>query len=119
MTRSTRDAAYTDRQRSLEGAWWKRLLDVQRPYRWHVRRLRLGFVLDVGCGLGRNLIHLEGKALRLKDGLAELLHPRQVERLKAIHLKPPARRSVCVRSRACECLGFPVAVLFIGNCPKE
>ena len=59
-TRSTRDAAYTDRQRSLEGAWWKRLLDVQRPYRWHVRRLRLGFVLDVGCGLGRNLVHLGG-----------------------------------------------------------
>jgi SAM-dependent methyltransferase len=37
------------------------LLDVQRPYRWHLRRLRLGFALDVGCGLGRNLVNLGGR----------------------------------------------------------
>ena len=57
---STEDPAYTNRQVRLEGVWWKRLLDVQRPYRWNLRRLRLGFVLDVGCGLGRNLAHLGG-----------------------------------------------------------
>jgi SAM-dependent methyltransferase len=56
----TTDAAYTRRLERLGGAWWKRLLDVQRPYRWHLRRLRLGFVLDVGCGLGRNLINVGG-----------------------------------------------------------
>ena len=71
-TRSTRDAAYTDRQRSLEGAWWKRLLDVQRPYRWHVRRLRLGFVLDVGCGLGRNLLHLGGSGVGIDHNPASV-----------------------------------------------
>jgi SAM-dependent methyltransferase len=57
---STEDRSYTDRLRRKEGAWWKRALDVQRPYRWNLRRLGLGFTLDLGCGLGRNLQHLEG-----------------------------------------------------------
>jgi SAM-dependent methyltransferase len=51
---------YADRLRHLESVWWKRLLDVQRPYRNHLRSLKLGFVLDIGCGLGRNLGHLGG-----------------------------------------------------------
>ena len=58
---ATRESSYTDRLARLESAWWKRLLDVQRPYRWNLRRLGLGFVLDVGCGLGRNLINLGGR----------------------------------------------------------
>jgi SAM-dependent methyltransferase len=58
----TRSAAYAER---LEGSGrgWKRLLDVQRPYRWHVRRLGLGYVLDLGCGVGRNLAHLGGRGV--------------------------------------------------------
>lgn len=59
----TRDAAYTDRLTRLESVWWKRMLDVQRPYRWNLRRLGLGFTLDVGCGLGRNLANLEGNGV--------------------------------------------------------
>jgi len=43
--------------------WWKRILDVQRPYRIHLQRLNLGSVLEIGCGIGRNLINL-GKATR-------------------------------------------------------
>jgi len=39
---------------------WKRWLGVQAPYRWNLRRLRLGFTLDLGCGTGRNLAHLDG-----------------------------------------------------------
>src|SRR4051794_32549831 len=54
----TEDRAYTERLERLGGAWWKRLLDVQRPYRWNLRRLALGYTLDVGCGLGRNLDNL-------------------------------------------------------------
>jgi 2-polyprenyl-3-methyl-5-hydroxy-6-metoxy-1,4-benzoquinol methylase len=57
----TDEAAYTERLRRLQSVWWKRWLDVQRPYRWNLRRLRLGFVLDVGCGTGRNLINLGGR----------------------------------------------------------
>lgn len=45
----------------LQQPAWKRTLNVQAPYRWNVRRL-FGDreVLDVGCGLGRNLAHLGG-----------------------------------------------------------
>jgi SAM-dependent methyltransferase len=46
---------YADRLAEREQVWWKRLLDVQRPYRWNLRRQQLGRTLDVGCGLGRNL----------------------------------------------------------------
>lgn len=46
---------YAQRLRRRETATWKALLDVQRPYRWNLRRLELGRVLDVGCGIGRNL----------------------------------------------------------------
>ena len=60
---STSGADYTDRLSSLGGQWWKRALDVQAPYRWNLRRLELGFTLDIGCGLGRNLRHLEGRGV--------------------------------------------------------
>ena len=43
---------------ALETARWKRVLDVQRPYRWNLERLHLGRTLDVGCGIGRNLQNL-------------------------------------------------------------
>ncbi|GAA5181080.1 hypothetical protein GCM10023322_14880 [Rugosimonospora acidiphila] len=54
----TRDEAYAQRLQRLGGARWKRVLDAQAPYRWNIRRLNLGFTLDVGCGIGRNLAHL-------------------------------------------------------------
>ena len=54
------DADYAARLRSTQGAWWKRMLDVQMPYRVHIRRQHLGFVLDVGCGIGRSLVNLGG-----------------------------------------------------------
>jgi SAM-dependent methyltransferase len=57
---STESAAYTGRLTRLEQRWTRRVFDVQAPYRWNLRRLDLGFVLDVGCGLGRNLAHVEG-----------------------------------------------------------
>jgi SAM-dependent methyltransferase len=60
---STSDADYTKWLRRQESVWWKRLLDVQRPYRYHLRSLKLGYVLDVGCGLGRNLHNLAGKGV--------------------------------------------------------
>jgi SAM-dependent methyltransferase len=56
----TKDAEYTRRLLRAQGARWKRLLDVQAPYRWNLRRLRPGSTLEVGCGVGRNLSHLRG-----------------------------------------------------------
>jgi 2-polyprenyl-3-methyl-5-hydroxy-6-metoxy-1,4-benzoquinol methylase len=55
---STRDARYTERLIRLQSVWWKRLLPVQAPYRYNVRRLRLGRTLDIGCGIGRLLVSL-------------------------------------------------------------
>jgi 2-polyprenyl-3-methyl-5-hydroxy-6-metoxy-1,4-benzoquinol methylase len=55
---ATARSDYTDRLVRLRSVWWKRLIDVQAPYRWNVRRLCLGHTLDVGCGIGRNLQHL-------------------------------------------------------------
>jgi 2-polyprenyl-3-methyl-5-hydroxy-6-metoxy-1,4-benzoquinol methylase len=39
------------------------VLSVQAPYRWNLRRLHLGFTLDVGCGIGRNLVNLDGRGV--------------------------------------------------------
>lgn len=60
---ATAGADYTARLDRLENAGWKQRLDVQRPYRWNIQRLNLGRVLDVGCGIGRNLAHLEGNGV--------------------------------------------------------
>ncbi|MET8976206.1 class I SAM-dependent methyltransferase [Streptomyces sp. NPDC004539] len=53
----TRSSDYTSRLTRLETSGIKRFLPTQAPYRWNLRRLRLGRVLDVGCGLGRNLLN--------------------------------------------------------------
>ena len=52
---ATRDPAYTERLLAKQNVWWKRALDVQRPYRWNLRRQGLGRTIDIGCGIGRNL----------------------------------------------------------------
>ena len=54
---------YTQRLATMESAGWKQRLDVQAPYRWNIRLLALGRTLDVGCGLGRNLAHLDGNGV--------------------------------------------------------
>ncbi|HSK06669.1 MAG TPA: class I SAM-dependent methyltransferase [Acidimicrobiia bacterium] len=57
------DREYTARLQAETARGWKRLLDVQAPYRRHVRRVVEGRVLDVGCGIGRNLHHLDGNGV--------------------------------------------------------
>ena len=59
----TRSQDYADRLRDLSGARWKQVLDVQRPYRWNLHRQGLGRTLDVGCGIGRNLVNLGGDSV--------------------------------------------------------
>jgi 2-polyprenyl-3-methyl-5-hydroxy-6-metoxy-1,4-benzoquinol methylase len=55
----TRDPEYAVRLAALESKGWKKFFDVQAPYRRNLRNLDLGRTLDVGCGLGRNLMNLE------------------------------------------------------------
>jgi SAM-dependent methyltransferase len=59
----TNELGYSARLLRKESVWWKKLLDVQAPYRWNLRRLNPGFTIDIGCGLGRNLLHLNGNGV--------------------------------------------------------
>ena len=52
------DREYAARLVRLQTARWKQWLGVQAPFRWNLRRLNPGFTLEIGCGIGRNLLHL-------------------------------------------------------------
>ncbi|HEU4332252.1 MAG TPA: methyltransferase domain-containing protein [Lapillicoccus sp.] len=60
---STETSDYAERLRKKQTVWWKRLLRVQAPYQWNLRRTDLGTTLDVGCGIGRNLATLPAGSL--------------------------------------------------------
>jgi SAM-dependent methyltransferase len=51
----TRGDDYTRRLQVKQDALWKRVLNVQAPYQWNIRRTNLGRTLEIGCGIGRNL----------------------------------------------------------------
>jgi SAM-dependent methyltransferase len=73
----TASADYTERLDRLTRRTWKQRLDVQRPYRWNARRLNLGRVLDVGCGIGRNLSHLDGNGVGIDHNPTSVAHARE------------------------------------------
>lgn len=54
----TTSSSYTVRLKALSAHRWKRVLDVQAPYRRNLRQVGLGRALDIGCGIGRNLAQL-------------------------------------------------------------
>ena len=58
LDKSTQNPNYTDRLVSIQMSNLKRLLKFINPYRNNIRKVCDGRVLDVGCGIGRNLFYL-------------------------------------------------------------
>lgn len=75
--RDTKDENYARRLQTKEGVWWKRLLNVQAPYQWNLRRQRLGRTLDIGCGIGRNLVSLEPGSVGVDHNAASVAEARR------------------------------------------
>lgn len=73
----TKGDEYAARLQTLGDARWKRVLNVQAPYRWNLRRLELGRCLDVGCGIGRNLASLPAGSVGVDHNEAAIAAARQ------------------------------------------
>jgi 2-polyprenyl-3-methyl-5-hydroxy-6-metoxy-1,4-benzoquinol methylase len=58
-TPSSQTSDYAFRLARIEAAPYRKWIDVQAPYRYNLQRLHLGFTLDIGAGIGRNLFHLK------------------------------------------------------------
>ncbi len=134
----TTASSYTARLTRLSGAGWKQRLDVQAPYRWNLRRLLSGRrVLDVGCGIGRNLVGLQHgsvgvdhnphsvehcRSLGLEAYTAEEFHTEQHGKFDGLllahvveHLPPGAESDVLREYLPYLNLGSPVVLI----CPQE
>ncbi|CAB4960647.1 unannotated protein [freshwater metagenome] len=68
---STQSEAYTNRLTALSGRFISRLVGGQ-PYRWKIRRIANGNVLEVGCGIGRNLNFLGSRAVGVDHNLMSI-----------------------------------------------
>jgi 2-polyprenyl-3-methyl-5-hydroxy-6-metoxy-1,4-benzoquinol methylase len=58
---------YANRLIRLQMPRWKRWLGFQRLHAWHLRRLDPGLTLDLGCGIGRNLLHVRGVGVDVNE----------------------------------------------------
>jgi SAM-dependent methyltransferase len=117
---NTREASYAEQRFAAESAWWKRLLDVQRPYRAHLRRLNLGSVLEIGCGIGRNLEHLRGSSVGVDHNsrAVEIARSRGLvaftpDGLRASGWAVPGRFDSLLFSHVLEHTGFADAVALV------
>ncbi|HOW58392.1 MAG TPA: class I SAM-dependent methyltransferase [Candidatus Omnitrophota bacterium] len=71
-TQATRSQDYTDYLAKDSQIWWKRLFHVQAPYAWNLRRLKPGFTLEIGCGIGRQLLYLYGNGVGIDHNAASV-----------------------------------------------
>lgn len=69
----TSDKKYAQRLIVRQNKNWKTILRVQKPYEWHLRLLKPGKTLDIGCGIGRNLKHLSKSSVGV-DHNKHLIH---------------------------------------------
>ena len=64
-------------------------------YRWNLRRLDLGFTLEIGCGIGRNLEHLDGNGIGIdhNEEAVRIAHTGGSPRTRRPSLTPRRTRS--------------------------
>lgn len=88
---------YAERLRAKQGKRWKRILRVQAPYQWNLRRQHLGRTLDVGCGIGRNLATLGPGSLGVDHNVEAVAEARahgfDAVTSQQFHAAPPAKGS--------------------------
>ena len=80
-TFKTSEKDYTSRLLNLQSKWWKKVFNVQLPYIYNLKRLNPGYMLDVGCGVGRYL------KLKWVKGVGIDHNPHSVECCQAMGLK--------------------------------
>jgi 2-polyprenyl-3-methyl-5-hydroxy-6-metoxy-1,4-benzoquinol methylase len=66
----TTDSWYTERLVTKPTSLWKRV--IPNPYRLNLRRLRMGRVLDIGCGVGRCLAFIDGNGVGIDHNLGSV-----------------------------------------------
>jgi SAM-dependent methyltransferase len=108
---------YTRRLVSAQLPRWKTLLDVQAPYRWNLRRLEPGFILDIGCGIGRNLHNLAGHGVGVDVNAESVRVARErgftaftPEELRASEYYRPGRFDTLLLAHVVEHMSLPTAV---------
>jgi len=74
----TKDASYTSRSIRLQSASWKSFIRPFDPYKFHLRSLRPGFMLEVGCGIGRNLGFVNGNGVGIDHNQSSVDHCRKL-----------------------------------------
>jgi len=72
----TQESGYSRQLLKSQKAWWRRFFNVQAPYGWNLRRLNLGFTLDIGCGLGRHLLNLNGNGVGIDHNMNSVEYTR-------------------------------------------
>jgi SAM-dependent methyltransferase len=68
--KDTKSSWYAARLMRQQTVPWKRLLRVQVPYRWNLQRLQPSRTLDIGCGVGRNLVWLSADSVGIDHSAA-------------------------------------------------
>lgn len=74
----TKDDSYTSRSIRLQSANWKSFVRPFDPYKFHLRSLRPGFMLEVGCGIGRNLGYVNGNGVGIDHNQSSVDHCRKL-----------------------------------------